>query len=596
MSGVFPIPKYCVNFRSPGGIAVAHTVLRFWVLLAVVACGADGVEAPTITTDGGLTCPAGEVSCDATGQQIKICNQDDSTFTLVPCATLEFCRDGACLPRVCTPNAMECVRRRTQLCNANGSGFVGNSGTNCEAANMWCRAGECVRALCEPVCSASEYCSSEGTCVARVCEPNQRSCSTDNEAQLCDAIGSGFVETVDCTANSQVCHEGNCVAGGCGNGVVEAGEACDDGNSVATDGCTPDCNLAACGDGIQRTDLSEGEAGYEACDDGNQTQTDSCLNTCTAARCSDGIHRGDLAENAPGFEACDDGNEVQTDACLAGCVAARCGDAVVRLDRDEGDEGYEACDDGNRVDDDDCSNDCTFTCVDNGMLHFSGSRCVCNPCGFNQNNHYIELAALPSVSGAQSLTIEFYARLDAYSQYGALIRGVSGPGGQDVVVAITLRGDCGYGGARNTLIASWGGASMPSSQVVPLGQWQHYALTFDRGAVGFFINGVVQGTAQANNGATPAIFEHILYMFGLPFRGNENTNYQINGALRSVRISNTRRYLARFEPPETLVADADTIQLYSLDEMQGASLTDSVGNLRGVVRNNPAWQMYQACP
>ena len=35
----------------------------------------------------------------------------------------------------------------------------------------------------------------------------------------------------------------------CGNGQVEAGEACDDGNMVNTDGCTIACTLATCGDG-----------------------------------------------------------------------------------------------------------------------------------------------------------------------------------------------------------------------------------------------------------------------------------------------------------------------------------------------------------
>ena len=35
----------------------------------------------------------------------------------------------------------------------------------------------------------------------------------------------------------------------CGNGLPDAGEECDDGNSDETDGCTTGCRLAACGDG-----------------------------------------------------------------------------------------------------------------------------------------------------------------------------------------------------------------------------------------------------------------------------------------------------------------------------------------------------------
>jgi len=36
----------------------------------------------------------------------------------------------------------------------------------------------------------------------------------------------------------------------CGNGVVEDGEACDDGNDDDTDACLTTCVAARCGDGI----------------------------------------------------------------------------------------------------------------------------------------------------------------------------------------------------------------------------------------------------------------------------------------------------------------------------------------------------------
>jgi cysteine-rich repeat protein len=56
----------------------------------------------------------------------------------------------------------------------------------------------------------------------------------------------------------------------CGNGILENGEACDDGNDINTDGCRNDCTLPACGDGI----VDQGEA----CDDGNTNNSDSCRN------------------------------------------------------------------------------------------------------------------------------------------------------------------------------------------------------------------------------------------------------------------------------------------------------------------------------
>ena len=58
----------------------------------------------------------------------------------------------------------------------------------------------------------------------------------------------------------------------CGNGNVDGGEACDDGNDVTGDGCRPDCTLEACGDGIPDPD--------EACDDGAENGRDRC---CSAS-------------------------------------------------------------------------------------------------------------------------------------------------------------------------------------------------------------------------------------------------------------------------------------------------------------------------
>ena len=183
-----------------------------------------------------------------------------------------------------------------------------------------------------------------------------------------------------------------CRAEVCGNGRVDADEACDDGNAVETDGCTSACVAAVCGDGIVRLGLAEGEPGFErlrrrqsgrrrwlladlsarglrngradageACDDGNQDLTDACLSDCTLARCGDGVVRRDLAEDQPGFEFCDDANGLQTDACLNNCTLARCGDGHVQA-------GVEGCDDGNEVDTDGCRNDCTVQRCGDGVI------------------------------------------------------------------------------------------------------------------------------------------------------------------------------------------------------------------------------------
>lgn len=59
----------------------------------------------------------------------------------------------------------------------------------------------------------------------------------------------------------------------CGDGVVGPSEACDEGGN--TSACDSDCTVSACGDGFINQ-----EAG-EQCDDGNSVGGDGCSSTCT---------------------------------------------------------------------------------------------------------------------------------------------------------------------------------------------------------------------------------------------------------------------------------------------------------------------------
>ena len=86
----------------------------------------------------------------------------------------------------------------------------------------------------------------------------------------------------------------------CGNGFVDLGEDCDDGNTDPTDTCTNTCQAAKCGDGIV-------EVGVEQCDDGNRVNNDACSNKCTATSCGDGVVQSG--------EECDDGNNIANDGC-----------------------------------------------------------------------------------------------------------------------------------------------------------------------------------------------------------------------------------------------------------------------------------------
>ena len=162
----------------------------------------------------------------------------------------------------------------------------------------------------------------------------------------------------------------------CGNGIIDDGETCDDGDTAMNDGCSSTCAIESgwnctgtpsnctttCGDGII--------AGVESCDDGTTAAGDGCSSTCSVETgwncsgtpsncsviCGDGLLIGD--------ESCDDGNAALNDGCNnicdveagwictgtpSNCITT-CGDGLAA--------GLESCDDGNSAPNDGCSSTC----------------------------------------------------------------------------------------------------------------------------------------------------------------------------------------------------------------------------------------------
>jgi cysteine-rich repeat protein len=117
-----------------------------------------------------------------------------------------------------------------------------------------------------------------------------------------DEDGNGLADCADpACAGSTTCQAV------CGNGSGEAGEACEDGNTVDGDGCDHNCTVTACGNGV----VTAGEA----CDDGNAIDGDGCDHDCTVTACGNGI--------VTAGEACDDGNAIDGDGCES-CQFAAC--------------------------------------------------------------------------------------------------------------------------------------------------------------------------------------------------------------------------------------------------------------------------------
>jgi len=142
----------------------------------------------------------------------------------------------------------------------------------------------------------------------------------------------------------------------CGNAVVDAGEGCDDGNTISWDGCSATCTVEVpvCGNGHRQ--------GSETCDDGNTVSGDGCSSTCSieVAVCGNGIRQG--------AETCDDGNTVSGDGCSSRCTVevVACGNGIR--------QGTEACDDGNTVSWDGCSASCTVEVPVCGNAHRQGTE------------------------------------------------------------------------------------------------------------------------------------------------------------------------------------------------------------------------------
>ena len=93
-----------------------------------------------------------------------------------------------------------------------------------------------------------------------------------------DPISQNCTQTpVNCTDSTNSTLPLNCTDPGtnstCGDGLLDPGEQCDDGNIQGGDGCSPTCQLESyCGDGIRDTG--------ETCDDGNKVNGDGCNSVC----------------------------------------------------------------------------------------------------------------------------------------------------------------------------------------------------------------------------------------------------------------------------------------------------------------------------
>jgi cysteine-rich repeat protein len=178
---------------------------------------------------------------------------------------------------------------------------------------------------------------------------------------------------------------GGAAAGNCGNGVTEAGETCDDHNTVSCDGCSSTCQIERCGDGRVGCDA---QGRHEACDDGNTVGCDGCAADCTRRDriCGDGITEcgeqcdtGAAIDCDPGacsawcqIEGCGNGRVECAEQCDDGGASATCSATCLLLTPPMCGDGHqdpgEGCDDGNTADCDGCSRLCQPEGCGNGVV------------------------------------------------------------------------------------------------------------------------------------------------------------------------------------------------------------------------------------
>ncbi|MDD5041691.1 MAG: DUF4215 domain-containing protein [Candidatus Peribacteraceae bacterium] len=265
-----------------------------------------------------------------------------------------FCQDGELQPdgRCRNCNACYSSSRSSRSSSASRSRKCGNAlieiGEDCDNGSI-CGAGDAAGRCCSENADCSVYrgpciggfcstkttvtCGSDGDCIEEYpCvfdSASDPTCSTQCK-RTTGSSSSHASASFSSSSSSSTSSSSSSTPPFCGNGVVNSGEQCDDGNQMIGDGCNASCRRESthgqpvCGNGVQEI--------YEQCDDGNLQAGDGCDVRCRlestvitgTPQCGDGRLN-------PGEE-CDDGNRRDFDGCSATCFLEKgsCGDGIIQ--------------------------------------------------------------------------------------------------------------------------------------------------------------------------------------------------------------------------------------------------------------------------
>ncbi len=206
------------------------------------------------------------------------------------------------------------------------------------------------RSDCTYTCTYDSDCDDLNLCDgAEICNISDHTC-----------INGPPVEDGTRCGEAMACVGGNCTVSGCGDGVLQEGEECDDGdNDDEKDGCTTRCTFS-CVSGDETRDCLDECNPNSVCDEqthactGGEALPDGIVCNLGQGYCLDGVCVDSVCGNGEQEpnERCDlaDQNGVANSGCSAACTQAVCGDGLI--------EGKEQCDDGNAENADGCDAGC----------------------------------------------------------------------------------------------------------------------------------------------------------------------------------------------------------------------------------------------
>ena len=517
-----------------------------------LACSDDNVCTLADACKGGLCLPGSASACD----DDNVCT-DDSCDPQAGCTFLPntiTCTDGS----ICTLDdacaEKKCVPGKAKVCDdanvCTDDSCDGTLGCLALANTLGCEDGS--------VCTLSDLCA-EGKCSAGT----PKSCDDNNPCtdESCDAItGCASAPNGGACNDGSVCTENDkCDGVNCAPGVATL---CDDKNLCTNDSCDAKKGCLFLPNAVPCDDLNpctvndacfggKCEAGKpKNCDDANTCTTDSCdvVKVCVATNnalsCDDNnaCTSGDSCANAAcagKATPCDDKNPCTLDSCdaIKGCSAAptnegadcsadalnwcvagkciakpSCGDGVVN-------QASEECDDGNADASDTC-NACAWSCA---QMPFDGVN--------------VMLADNPAVAAVSSVTAAFWVKATKSALF--LDKKTATYGGHSSYSVGYLNGKL----YSRVQIKPCNGQSCDNTEfldlvgpALPLGVWQHLALTYDAatGSAVLWLNGASVASGIKGNGLAKSAVDAL--GLGAAMVGNTSGGFGHVGGLAHVRI------------------------------------------------------------